>query len=91
MASEPKSDSQMEYEKSMKSRLYGIDISFTVLAAIAVVLRFWARHRSAGSHGWDDWLVVISVSILFISLALNAISEWNIHARKWTHAYNNSD
>lgn len=59
----------------MKSELYGIDISFTLLAVLCVFLRLWARHRSAGSYGWDDWLVLISMFIVWINFALNAVSE----------------
>lgn len=62
-------------DDSMKSELYGIDISFTILGALAVGLRFWARHRSAGNYGWDDWLVLVSMFILFINFALNAVSK----------------
>ena len=58
---------------SAKAELYGIDISFTVLAVIAVCLRFWARYRSAGNYGWDDWLVLVSMFIVFINFALNAV------------------
>lgn len=60
---------------SMKSQLYGIDISFTLLAVMAVGLRFWARARSAGSYGWDDWLVLVSVPLVFTNFAMNAISK----------------
>lgn len=60
----------------MKTELYGIDISFTILAVLAVCLRFWARYRSAGSYGWDDWLVLISLFMVFANFALNAVSKF---------------
>lgn len=60
----------------MKSELYGIDISFTLLAVLCVFLRFWARWRSTGSYGWDDWLVLTSMFMVWINFALNAVSEY---------------
>lgn len=73
MASATKSQEQLDFEQSIKSNQYGIDISFTVLATLAVSLRYWARQRSAGSHGWDDCLVFLALCSLFVSMALNAI------------------
>lgn len=72
---------------SMKAELYGIDVSFTVLAVIAVGLRFLARHRSAGSHGWDDWLVLISMFILFANLAMNVVSKLSMWAQYEAQTY----
>lgn len=58
---------QAAQEQSMKSHLYSIDISFTLLAVLAVIFRLWARYRSAGSYGWDDWLLVASL-VCFVLL-----------------------
>lgn len=62
----------------MKAQLYGIDITFTVLAATAVVFRFVARSRVAGLYGWDDWLCLISLCVTFANFAMNAISKFSI-------------
>lgn len=75
MATQTKSAAQLAHESAMKLQLYGIDITFTLLAVIAVCLRFWARHWSAGSYGWDDWLVLASLFMVFVNFALNAVSK----------------
>lgn len=41
--------------------LMGILWTFTVLAAVAVALRFHVRKKLAGSWGVDDWLMLIAV------------------------------
>ncbi|KAK5076367.1 hypothetical protein LTR64_006153 [Lithohypha guttulata] len=60
-------------QQAMKAELYGIDITFTVLAVASVALRFWARHHSEAKCGWDDWLVLVSMFLVFINFALNAV------------------
>lgn len=65
----------MGNHSSIKAQLYGIDISFTLLAALAVGLRVIVRSRSAGNYGWDDHLCVISLVLTFANFTLNAISE----------------
>lgn len=61
--------------QSIKAELYGIDVSFTLLAVLAVIFRFWARYRSSGNYGWDDWLVLVSLTLVFANFAMNTISE----------------
>ena len=85
MASEPNPQAQTSLQHHIRSQLYGIDISFTVLAVIAVALRFWARCRSAGSHGWDDWLVLLALCALFVSLGMNVISETTLQSHPNAH------
>lgn len=58
----------------MKAQLYGIDATFTFLAALAVGLRFVARSRRVGNLGWDDQLCLISLFFTIANFALNAIS-----------------
>lgn len=60
---------------SMKAQLYGIDVTFTLLAAMAVGLRFVARSKRVGNLGWDDHLCLISLIFTIANFALNAISE----------------
>lgn len=75
MSTQQKTDTQLSHEQHQKAELYGIDISFTLLAVMAVAMRFWARWRSLGKYGWDDWLVLISLFLVFINFALNAVSK----------------
>lgn len=64
----------MGHESSIKAQLYGIDVTFTLLAALAVGLRFVARSRRAGNLGWDDRLCLASLFFTIANFALNAIS-----------------
>jgi len=75
MATQQESEALLSHVQTMRSGLYGIDISFTLLAVLCVCLRFWARHRSAGSYGWDDWLVLVAMVMVWINFALNAVSK----------------
>lgn len=68
----------MGHAADMKAQLYGIDITFTLLAAMAVGLRFVARARTAGGYGWDDWLCLVSLGVTIANFAMNAISESSI-------------
>ncbi|KAJ9204731.1 hypothetical protein DTO166G4_6978 [Paecilomyces variotii] len=61
----------------MKNQVLAIDLTFTILAVISVVFRFWARLKSAAGIGLDDWLSLGGLLILFINLALNLIMVVN--------------
>jgi hypothetical protein len=58
-----------------KAQLYAIDITFTLLSALAVALRLVARSKRAGIYGWDDWLCVVSLVVTIVNFAMNTISE----------------
>ena len=38
--------------------LYSTVLSFTVLALLAVILRFWSRRVAKIHLGWDDWFII---------------------------------
>ena len=78
MAPQQKSNAQLSHEQSIKSELYGIDISFSLLATVCVGLRFWAHHLRASTarYGCDDLLVLISMFMVWINFALNAVSKF---------------
>lgn len=39
----------------------GTGLTFTVLAVLAVALRFYARTRTKTGLGWDDWTMLLAV------------------------------
>lgn len=60
---------------SVKTEVYSVNICFTTLATLAVIFRLWARCRSTGFYGFDDWLIVSSLVVVLVNFALNIISK----------------
>ena len=50
------------YDQSRTEELYGGTITLTIIATIAVVLRFASRRISQASYWWDDWAIVIALA-----------------------------
>lgn len=44
-----------------KNALLGTPVAFTILAVIAVAIRFWVRITHNARLGWDDWLMLIAM------------------------------
>jgi hypothetical protein len=38
--------------------MYGIATSMTILALVAIALRFYARHVMKIGYSWDDWMMI---------------------------------
>ncbi|KAM0800100.1 hypothetical protein BDR22DRAFT_852859 [Usnea florida] len=57
--------SQADVEGSHTKLIYGAVITVTILATIAVILRFLARRKSAASISYDDYLIVIALLFLY--------------------------
>lgn len=38
--------------------MYGIATSMTILALVAIALRFYARHIMKIGYSWDDWMMI---------------------------------
>ncbi|KAL8832109.1 MAG: hypothetical protein Q9191_000466 [Dirinaria sp. TL-2023a] len=38
--------------------MYGIATSMTILALVAIALRFYARHIKKTGYSWDDWMIL---------------------------------
>lgn len=66
-------DGQLVPDASLKREMYSVEIVFLVLAILSVCGRYWARYRSVASFGADDWLVLASLILLFVTFAMNAI------------------
>lgn len=60
--------------QDMRPQVRKLSITFTVLAAVFVALRFLARSRRAARVGTDDWLILVSLVLLVGNLAMNLIS-----------------
>lgn len=38
--------------------MYGIATSMTILALVAIALRFYARYIKKTGYSWDDWMIL---------------------------------
>ncbi|PSR98985.1 hypothetical protein BD289DRAFT_65915 [Coniella lustricola] len=60
-------------EQDLRSETRNLSTAFTVLATVVVGLRFVARHKQNAPYGVDDWLIVVSLVLLFGNLAFNLV------------------
>lgn len=49
------------YHQSRTPELYGSTITLTIVATVAVVLRFASRRISSAPYWWDDWAIIIAL------------------------------
>lgn len=64
---------QQDLSEDVRLRTLVLTIAFTVLAAIVVAMRFLARHRQGAAYLIDDWMIVVSLLILFGNTAMNIV------------------
>ncbi|KAK6605986.1 integral membrane protein [Botrytis cinerea] len=57
-----------------KNALLGTPVVFTILAVIAVAIRFWVRITHNARLGWDDWLMLIAMVDQIVARVLTTIS-----------------
>lgn len=50
--------------------IIGTGVVFTVLAVVAVGLRFTSKRLTGAPHGLDDWLLLASLLVYFVAEVL---------------------
>lgn len=56
--------------------LTSLTISFAVLAAFFVILRFVSRAKTQQPYKWDDWLIVIALALIYVNLGCMMYSKF---------------
>lgn len=51
----------------------GLSYFLTAFSTLMVVLRFWSRKLSRFGIGWDDWLILVTLLLLYFVLALSVV------------------
>lgn len=51
----------------------GLSYFLTVFSTLMVALRFWSRKLSRFGYGWDDWLILVTLVLLYFVLALSVL------------------
>lgn len=64
---------QQNLEQDVRGEVRVLSIAFSVLAAVVVGLRFFARHLQRAPYGIDDWLILGSLALLGANLAFNMV------------------
>ncbi|KAH8655215.1 hypothetical protein BX600DRAFT_469307 [Xylariales sp. PMI_506] len=60
-----------DLSQDLQPRTRDLSIAFTVIAAAFVSIRFIARWRQGLKIGWDDWLILLALVMLFGNLGIN--------------------
>ncbi|KAH9908440.1 hypothetical protein F4778DRAFT_347866 [Xylariomycetidae sp. FL2044] len=60
-----------DLSEDKRSSVRSLSIAFTVFGAVFVGLRFGARYKQRVKYAADDWLMVLSLVLLFGNMAMN--------------------
>lgn len=52
------SNTVLDYDLTTHQGLAAVGATFAIVNLIAIVARFYARHRQGGTYGADDWVMV---------------------------------
>lgn len=64
---------QQNLEQDLRPEVQNLSVAFTVLAAVVVGLRFFARHLQRAPYWIDDWLILASLVMLGVNLVFNLV------------------
>ena len=67
---------QQDLTQDVRPRTLGLTFAFTAMAAVVVAMRFLARHRQGAAYLIDDWMIVVSLAILFGNMVMNIVRTW---------------
>jgi hypothetical protein len=68
--------STQDLSEDLRSRTKALSVAFTVLAAVIVALRFFARWKKCVHLGTDDWLMLVSLVLLVGNMAMNLVCKY---------------
>ena len=68
--------------------MYALAVVLTLLAIVAVALRFWARRLTKCGFAWDDFFIVLALWVTIgeypFSRQSKLIVQKNVYRRDWS-------
>lgn len=46
--------------EDLEYTIHGVNIAFTALGGMFLILRIYMRMKSLGRLGWDDWMIMLA-------------------------------